>query len=192
MPALPEEEVMPQEGLIEQPPMESAALQVDDEDANAAATKIITSSKSRMYGEEFDRYMEVLQGSENLVEDLAMVSLNLLVPEINAVDSAGTVPFDYLMDASAEVVSEAYDMAVQTGVYQPTNEEEVERNQNITLTMVAGELGKSFSDGDALPEGGVKNFIESVMDGNYDNLPTEAQSPPMNPEQPPLMPGGPV
>ena len=185
---LPMPQEAPLEGMIEQPPMESAALQVDDEEANATAVKIIASSKSRMYGEEFDRYMEVLQGSDNLVEDIAMISINLLVPEINAANSKGGVPFDYLMDASADIVSEAYDMAVQTGIYEPNNEEEVERNQNISLTMVAGELGKTFSSSDALPQGGVENFIESVMDGNYDNLPTEADSPPMTPELPPMMP----
>lgn len=167
--------------------MESAALQVDDEQANESAVKIILSSKSRMYGDEFDQYMQVLQSSDNLVEDLAMVSLSLLVPEIEAVSAGGPVPFDHLMDVSAEVVSEAYDMAVQTGVYQPSNEEEIERNQNISLTMVAGELGKSFSEGDSIPEGSVEHFIESVMDGNYDHLPTEAD---VAPDMPPAIPRG--
>jgi hypothetical protein len=186
MPAMPEEGI-PQEGIVEQPPMESAALQIDEDQLNESAVKIVASSKARMYGDDFDQFMQVLQSSDNLVEDLAMISLNLIVPEIQAVSSSGDVPFDYLMDASAEVVSEAYDMAVQTGVYQPSNEEEVERNQNITLTMVAGELGKTFSDGDSIPEGSVEHFIESVMDGNYDNLPTEAD---VAPDMPPAMPRG--
>lgn len=186
MPMMPDQEILP-EGIVEQPPMESAALQIDEDKANESAVKMIASSKARMYGDEFDNFMGALQSSDNLVEDLAMVSLSLLVPEIQAVSSEGPVPFDHLMDVSAEVVSEAYDMAVQTGVYQPSNEEEVERNQNITLTMVAGELGKTFSDGDSIPEGSVEHFIESVMDGNYDHLPTEAD---VAPDMPPAMPRG--
>jgi len=183
-PQMPE---MPQEGIIEQPVMESAALQADESTMNDAALKIVASSKSRIYGNEFDQYMQVLQSSDNLVEDIAMISLNLIVPEIQAVSSSGEVPFDYLMDASADVVSEVYDLSVQSGVYSPSNEEEIERNQNITLTMVAGELGKSLADGNAIPQDGVEHFIESVMDGNYDNLPTEAD---VAPGMPPQMPGG--
>lgn len=183
-PQMPE---MPQEGMIEQPVMESAALQADESTMNDAALKIVASSKSRIYGNEFDQYMQVLQSSDNLVEDIAMISLNLIVPEIQAVSSSGEVPFDYLMDASADVVSEVYDLSVQSGVYSPSNEEEIERNQNITLTMVAGELGKSLADGNAIPQDGVEHFIESVMDGNYDNLPTEAD---VAPGMPPQMPGG--
>lgn len=183
-PQMPE---MPQEGIIEQPVMESAALQADESTMNDAALKIVASSKSRIYGNEFDQYMQVLQSSDNLVEDIAMISLNLIIPEIQAVSSTGEVPFDYLMDASADVVSEVYDLSVQSGVYSPSNEEEIERNQNITLTMVAGELGKSLADGNAIPQDGVEHFIESVMDGNYDNLPTEAD---VAPGMPPAMPGG--
>lgn len=183
-PQMPE---MPQEGIIEQPVMESAALQADESTMNDAALKIVASSKSRIYGNEFDQYMQVLQSSDNLVEDIAMISLNLIIPEIQAVSSTGEVPFDYLMDASADVVSEVYDLSVQSGVYSPSNEEEIERNQNITLTMVAGELGKSLADGNAIPQDGVEHFIESVMDGNYDNLPTEAD---VAPGMPPQMPGG--
>lgn len=185
-PQMPEQP-MPQEGMIEQPVMESAALQADESTMNDAALKIVASSKSRIYGNEFDQYMQVLQSSDNLVEDIAMISLNLIVPEIQAVSSSGEVPFDYLMDASADVVSEVYDLSVQSGVYNPSNEEEIERNQNITLTMVAGELGKSLGDSNAIPQDGVEHFIESVMDGNYDNLPTEAD---VAPGMPPQMPGG--
>ena len=185
-PQMPEQ-AMPQEGMIEQPVMESAALQADESKMNDAALKIVASSKSRIYGNEFDQYMQVLQSSDNLVEDIAMIALNLIVPEIQSVSSDGEVPFDYLMDASADVVSEVYDLSVQSGVYSPSNEEEIERNQNITLTMVAGELGKSLGDSNAIPQDGVEHFIESVMDGNYDNLPTEAD---VAPGMPPQMPGG--
>jgi hypothetical protein len=162
-------DAMPQ-GMI-QTPMQSQALEMDDESAEQSARKMIASSKKKMYGEQFDQFMEVLQGSENLVEDLALISLNLLVPEINAVDSLGMgVPYDHLMDVSAEVVSEAYDMAVQTGTYEPSSQEELQRNQNISLTMVAGELGKMFGAGGALPEESVVGFIDAVADGNYDNI----------------------
>jgi len=162
----------PMEGMINQPADQSMALQMDDEKAGEMAMKMVASSKNEMYGESFDSFMQVLQRSDNLVEDLAMISLNVLSPEMEAASTQGGIPFDYIMDVSAEVVSEAYDMAVQTGTYQPSNELEIERNQNITLTMVAGELGKMFSGNPALDEKRVSNFVDSVMDGNYDNAPT--------------------
>ena len=60
-------------------------------------------------------------------------------------------------------------MAVQTGIYEPSSEEEVERNQNISLTMVAGELGKSLGgDQPSLPEEKVTGFMDDVMAGHYD------------------------
>jgi hypothetical protein len=158
------------QGML-QTPMQSQALEMDDESAEQSARKMIASSKKKMYGDQFDQFMEVLQGSENLVEDLAMISLNLLVPEVSAVDSLDMgIPYDHLMDVSAEVVSEAYDMAVQTGTYQPGSQEELQRNQNISLTMVAGELGKMFGAGGTLPEESVVGFIDAVADGNYDNI----------------------
>ena len=185
MPPMPEAPMPPQgmpPGMI-QTPFQSDALQVDEEAVNDAARKMIASSKKQMYGDSFDQFMEVLQGSENVVEDLAMISLNLIVPEINAVESLGMgVPYDYLMDVSAEVVSEAYDMAVQTGAYQPDSEEELTRNQNISLTMVAGELGKMFGSSGVIPQDRVSGFMESVMDGNYDNIGQEMQ-PEMAPMQ---------
>jgi len=185
MPPMPEAPMPPQgmpPGMI-QTPFQSEALQVDEEAVNDAARKMIASSKKQMYGDSFDQFMEVLQGSENVVEDLAMISLNLIVPEINAVESLGMgVPYDYLMDVSAEVVSEAYDMAVQTGAYQPDSEEELTRNQNISLTMVAGELGKMFGSSGVIPQDRVSGFMESVMDGNYDNIGQEMQ-PEMAPMQ---------
>ncbi len=189
MPPEMPEGMPPEQGMI-QTPFQSDALQVDEEAVNDAARKIIASSKKQMYGDSFDQFMEVLQGSENVVEDLAMISLNLIVPEINAVESLGMgVPYDYLMDVSAEVVSEAYDMAVQTGAYQPDSEEELTRNQNISLTMVAGELGKMFGASGVIPQDRVSGFMESVMDGNYDNIGQEMQ-PEMAPMQMQGMPPG--
>ena len=175
MPIPPEQAIPVEEGLpVEEAPIdegiiESEALQ-DDETANKAAIKIITDSKKSMYGDRFDDYMEMLQSSQNIVEDTAMIAINELTSSLNAVESLGMgVPMAQIADLSAEVVSEVYDMAVQTGVYAPSNEEEAERNQNITLTMVAGELGKSFGSGESLPTDKVEGFIDSVMDGAYDD-----------------------
>lgn len=164
----PMQEAPPQEGIIDAP-IESRALQMDDEAANKAAIEIISGAKEEMYGEKFDTYMGMLQQSDNLVEDLAMISIDLLMPEVNAAATTGGIPYSYGMDVAADVVSEAYDMAVQTGVYQPSSEEELIRNQNITLTMVAGELGKEFGGSGVIPESDVSNFIDTVMDGEYDN-----------------------
>ena len=182
-------------GLIQ---AESQALEMDDESANRIAVEIISSAKEDMYGDKFDTYMEVLQGSENIVEDLAMISIDLLMPEINAAETTTGIPYSYGMDIAAEVVSEAYDMAVQTGVYSPDNEEELERNQNITLTMVAGELGKEFGASGNLDESKVSGFIDNVLDGQLDDyadpnemtgdMPTMAEAPPMPPEQMAPMP----
>jgi len=196
---------MPVDGLMN---MESQALQMDEVTSNETAVTLITKAKEAMYGERFDDYMEVLQGSENIVEDLAMISLDLIIPGLNATTSrGGQVPFDHLMDAAAEVVSEGYDMAVQTGVYMPSSEQELDRNQNITLTMVAGELGKSFSSDGQIPQDRVSNFIETVMSGHYDTYidpqgdGTESISPedmahmvpqePIPPQGPPMPPQGP-
>ena len=182
-------------GLIQ---AESQALEMDDESANRIAVEIISSAKEDMYGDKFDTYMEVLQGSENIVEDLAMISIDLLMPEINAAETTTGIPYSYGMDIAAEVVSEAYDMAVQTGVYAPNNEEELERNQNITLTMVAGELGKEFGASGNLDESKVSGFVDNVLDGQFDDyadpnemtedMPTMAEAPPMPPEQMAPMP----
>ena len=184
MPEAPVEEAPPQEGIIDAP-MESAALQMDDESANRAAIEIISGAKEEMYGEKFDTYMGMLQQSDNLVEDIAMISIDLLMPEINAAATTNGIPYSYGMDIAADVVSEAYDMAVQTGIYEPDSEEELIRNQNITLTMVAGELGKEFGTSGVIPEGDVSNFIDTVMDGEYDNYvdPNGELPPDANPEK---------
>jgi hypothetical protein len=201
----------PPDGLIN---MESDALRMDEVTSNETAVTIVAKAKKAMYGPRFEDYMEVLQGSDNIVEDLAMISLDLIIPGLNATTSSGgQIPFDHIMDASAEVVSEAYDMVVQTGIYMPSSEEELDRNQNITLTMVAGELGKSFSNEGKLPQDRVSQFIETVLDGHYDDyidpqgegtegvspedlsrmVPQDGQSmgPSMPPEGPPGMQGPP-
>ena len=166
-PMPPEMGMPPEEGLIN---MESNALQMDEVSSNETAVTLIAKAKSGMYGPRFDKYMEVLQSSENIVEDLAMVSLDLIIPGLRATTSSGgQIPFDHLMDASAEIVSEAYDLVVQTRIYEPSSDEELSRNQNITLTMVAGELGKTFSNENILPQDRVSQFIETVMDGHYDD-----------------------
>lgn len=172
-PSMPVEEAaveeVPVEGMEEQLPM-------DDEKANEVANKMILSAKDRMYGEQFDQFMNVMQNSQNLVEDIALIGTQLISTDMSAIHSTGQqVPYDYVMDVSAEIVGELYDMAVETGVYQPSSEEEVARNQNISLTMVAGELGKDMSESDALPVDGVEAFMDEVMNGGYDNMPAEVE-----------------
>ena len=85
-------------------------------------------------------------------------------------------------------------MAVQTGTYAPSSEGEIERNQNISLTMVMGELGKAFGQGGNIPTDKVEMFIDNVMDGNYDGYDGNDMAmapqgmPPMAPEaMPPQM-----
>ena len=94
----PPMEEMPPEAMMsgqEEPGLiqaESQALEMDDESANRIAVEIISSAKEDMYGDKFDTYMEVLQGSENIVEDLAMISIDLLMPEINAAETRPEFP----------------------------------------------------------------------------------------------------
>ena len=175
---IPAEQMAVDEMAVEEIPMEGAAEQMpmDEDKANEVANKMILSAKDRMYGEQFDQFMNVMQNSQNIVEDIALMGTQLISTDMTAVHSAGQqVPYDYVMDVSAEVVGELYDMAVETGVYQPSSQEEVERNQNISLTMVAGELGKDMAGSDVLPQDGVENFMDEVMNGAYDNMPEEVE-----------------
>ena len=191
----PSLEQVPEEGIIEGG-IQSDALNMDEEKASKAALKMITSAKEHLYGEGFDQYMEVAQSSENVVEDAAMITIDLLVPELNASESLGMgTPISHLMDTIGEIVNEVYDFFAQTGTYIPSSEEEVARNQNISVTMVAGELGKEFgSEGDIPPEE-VSNFIDGVLGGEYDDQSgqEEVETPeemPMGPELPPEIPPG--
>ena len=171
-------EVPMEQMAVEETAIEGAAEQMpmDEDKANEVANKMILSAKDRMYGAQFDQLMEVMQNSQNLVEDIALIGTQLIGTDMTAIHSTGQqVPYDYVMDVSAEVVSELYDMAVETGVYQPSSEEEVARNQNISLTMVAGELGKDMSESDALPVDGVEEFMDEVMNGAYDNMSAEEE-----------------
>ena len=171
-------EVPMEQMAVEETAIEGAAEQMpmDEDKGNEVANKMILSAKDRMYGEQFDQLMEVMQNSQNLVEDIALIGTQLIGTDMTAIHSTGQqVPYDYVMDVSAEVVSELYDMAVETGVYQPSSEEEVARNQNISLTMVAGELGKDMSESDALPVDGVEAFMDEVMNGGYDNMSAEEE-----------------
>ena len=202
MPLPPEQpmgDALPPEQPMEEAPIDDGLIQSDalqnDSLANDAAIKVITDAKKNMYGEGFDDCMKVLQNSANIVEDIAMLAVNSITPSLNAVDSLGMgVPFDQIADVSAEVVSELYDMGVQTGTYAPSSEEEIERNQNISLTMVMGELGKAFGQGGNIPTDKVEMFIDNVMDGNYDGYDGNDMAmapqgmPPMAPEaMPPQM-----
>jgi len=188
MPVSPEQ--VPEEGIIEAP-VESEMLNMDEGKANEAADKMITSAKEHLYGDGFDQYMEVMQGSENVVEDAAMIAIDLITPELNATESLGMgTPVSHLMDIVGEVVSEVYDFAAQTGTYIPGSEEEVMRNQNISVTMVAGELGKEFGNEGDIPPDEVSNFIDGVLGGEYDGEGEEelVEEVPMGQELPPELP----
>ena len=151
-------------------PIQSDALQRDPAKADASATRIVASAKAKMYGEQFDQFMEVLQNSQNIAEDTAIISQNLLLPEIQAAATTDRgVPIDHMMDVTAEVVSEVLDMATQTGTYAPNSEEESMRVLNIATTMTMGELGKQLAKSDILAEDDVSQFMENVMGGRYDS-----------------------
>ena len=163
-----EEEVV-EEGIMGGP-IQSDALQRDPAKADASATRIVASAKAKMYGEQFDQFMQVLQNSQNIAEDTAIISQNLLLPEIQAAATTDRgVPIDHMMDVTAEVVSEVLDMATQTGTYAPNSEEESMRVLNIATTMTMGELGKQLAKSDILPEDDISQFMENVMGGKYDS-----------------------
>ena len=163
-----EEEVV-EEGIMGGP-IQSDALQRDPAKADASATRIVASAKAKMYGEQFDQFMDVLQNSQNIAEDTALISQNLLLPEIQAAATTDRgIPIDHMMDVTAEVVSEVLDMATQTGTYAPNSEEESMRVLNIATTMTMGELGKQLAKSDILAEDDVSQFMENVMGGRYDS-----------------------
>jgi len=167
----PMDQEQPMDGLIskEAEPMTSDSLEMDEGEANKMANQMILAQKERIYGAQFDPIMETLQGSENLPQDIALILANLVATDMASINAAEkTVPYDFLMDVAAESCSEIYDCAIQTGVYQPGSEEELVRNQNISLTMAVGELAKDMGGKDMLPREGVEGFIDSVMNGDYD------------------------
>ena len=194
IPALPGEEIpmVPGEEVVEEGimggPIQSNALQTDPAKADASATRIVASAKAQMYGDQFDKFMEVLQNSQNIAEDTAMISQSLLLPEIQAAATTNRgIPIDHMMDVTAEVVSEVLDMAAQTGTYAPNSEEEAMRVNNIATTMTMGELGKQLAASQIIPEDDVAQFMENVMGGRYDS-PEAQRSLLEEPEMPPEMP----
>tara|TARA_R110002020_G_scaffold109157_3_gene252706 strand:+ start:640 stop:1311 length:672 start_codon:yes stop_codon:yes gene_type:complete len=198
IPALPGEEIpmVPGEEVVEEVveegimggPIQSNALQTDPAKADASATRIVTGAKAQMYGDQFDKFMEVLQNSQNIAEDAAMISQSLLLPEIQAAATTDRgIPIDHMMDVTAEVVSEVLDMATQTGTYAPNSEEEAMRVNNIATTMTMGELGKQLAASQIIPEDDVAQFMENVMGGRYDS-PEAQRSLLEEPEMPPEMP----
>ena len=177
----------------------SQSLEQDDELNNELANRMVISAKEQMYGENFDQAMEMFQQSENFVVDAGMLALNLIQTDLSALAGNGkSPPYDFLMDVAAEVVAEVYQMAMQTGVYAPNSEEELQRNQNVSLTMVAGELGKDMGNQGMLDgkETQIGDFMNQVADGGYDNFEEESLAEQMGqmgpqmgqPEMPPEMP----
>ena len=202
IPALPGEEIpmVPGEEVVEEVveegimggPIQSNALQTDPAKADASATRIVASAKAQMYGDQFDKFMEVLQNSQNIAEDTAMIAQSLLLPEIQAAATTDRgVPIDHMLDVTSEVVSEVLDMATQTGTYAPNSEEEAMRVNNIATTMTLGELGKQLGKSEFLPNDDVSQFMENVMGGKYDSPDSQAvflDQPEMTQEMPPEMP----
>jgi len=194
MPMVPGEEVVEEvvdEGIMGGP-IQSDALQRDPAKADASATRIVASAKAQMYGDQFDKFMEVLQNSQNIAEDTAMIAQSLLLPEIQAAATTDRgVPIDHMLDVTSEVVSEVLDMATQTGTYAPNSEEEAMRVNNIATTMTLGELGKQLGKSEFLPNDDVSQFMENVMGGKYDSPDSQAvflDQPEMTQEMPPEMP----
>ncbi len=194
MPMVPREEVVEEvvdEGIMGGP-IQSDALQRDPVKADASATRIVASAKAQMYGEQFDKFMEVLQNSQNIAEDTAMIAQSLLLPEIQAAATTDRgVPIDHMLDVTSEVVSEVLDMATQTGTYAPNSEEEAMRVNNIATTMTLGELGKQLGRSEFLPNDDVSQFMENVMSGKYDSPESQKvflDQPEMTQEMPPEMP----
>jgi len=194
MPMVPGEEVVEEvvdEGIMGGP-IQSDALQRDPEKADASAIRIVASAKAQMYGEQFDKFMEVLQNSQNIAEDTAMIAQSLLLPEIQAAATTDRgVPIDHMLDVTSEVVSEVLDMATQTGTYAPNSEEEAMRVNNIATTMTLGELGKQLGKSEFLPDDDVAQFMENVMSGKYDSPESQKvflDQPEMTQEMPPEMP----
>ena len=186
-----EEEIVVDEGIIGES-IQSDALQRDPAKADASATRIVASAKAQMYGKQFDKFMQVLQNSQNIAEDTAMISQSLLIPEIQAAATTDRgIPIDHMMDVTAEVVSEVLDMATQTGTYAPNSEEEAMRVLNIATTMTMGELGKQLASSQIIPEDDVSQFIENVMGGRYDSPESRRallDQPEVSQEMPPEMP----
>ena len=193
MPMVPgaEEEIVVDEGIIGES-IQSDALQRDPEKADASAIRIVASAKASMYGDKFDQFMEVLQNSQNIAEDTAIIAQSLLLPEIQAAATTDRgVPIDHMLDVTSEVVSEVLDMATQTGTYAPNSEEEAMRVNNIATTMTLGELGKQLGKSEFLPNDDVAQFMENVMGGKYDSPDSQAvflDQPEMTQEMPPEMP----
>ena len=194
MPMVPGEEVVEEvvdEGIMGGP-IQSDALQRDPAKADASATRIVASAKAQMYGDQFDKFMEVLQNSQNIAEDTAMIAQSLLLPEIQAAATTDRgVPIDHMLDVTSEVVSEVLDMATQTGTYAPNSEEEAMRVNNIATTMTLGELGKQLGKSEFLPNDDVSQFMENVMSGKYDSPESQKvflDQPEMTQEMPPEMP----
>lgn len=157
---------VPGEGL----PQEFAPDSVNSE----TARRMVASAKEKMYGPLFDQYANMLQQSQNFVEDAAMVVLDTLSQDMAAINMSGRQPpYDYLMDVAATVTEEVYDMSMSAGIYQPQNPDQELQDKSVTLTIVAGELGKEMGGNGALPQDRVETFMDSVFSGQYDDMPLE-------------------
>ncbi len=184
--AMPVEEAPPQKGQI---PLQSDALKMDEEESNNLAIRIERNAKKELYGEMFDDFMEIAQQSENIPETAAVFVVQLLGGNMQAIHSSGkTIPYDHLLDVAGEITSEVYDALVQTGIYSDASEEELERNQAVTVTMAVGGLAQRLSKDNALPGEDVARFMDNVASGQFDEM---AQGDAPRDAVPP-MPGAPI
>ena len=135
------------------------------------ARRMVASAKNKMYGPMFDQYANMLQQSQNFVEDAAMVVLDTLASDMAAVNMSGRQPpYDYLMDVAASVTEEVYELSAHAGIYAPQDEEQELQDKSVTLTIVAGELGKEMGQRGAVPQDRVEAFMDAVFSGEYDEM----------------------
>ena len=109
-----------------------------------------------------------------------MVVLDSLAQDLAAINMSGRQPpYDYLMDVAASITEEVYEMSEHSGIYpvqnQQYSEEQELQDKSTTLTIVAGELGKEMGQRGALPTDRVEAFMDSVFNGEYDDMQPDSE-----------------
>jgi len=170
IPGMPEE--LPVEAPVGEVPGQELPKEFAPDSVNSeTARRMVASAKEKMYGPMFDEYANMLQRSQNFVEDAAMVVLDSLANDMAAINmSARQPPYDYLMDVAAMITEEVYDLSMHAGIYAPQDQEQELQDKTTTLTIVAGELGKEMGQRGAVPQDRVEAFMDSVFNGEYDDM----------------------
>ena len=183
LPGTPEGIPGMQEGLPVEAPVGAAPEQglpkefAPDSVNSETARRMVSSAKEKMYGPMFDEYANMLQQSQNFVEDAAMVVLDSLANDMAAINMSGRQPpYDYIMDVAASITEEVYEMSMHAGIYAPQDEEEELQDKTTTLTIVAGELGKEMGQRGAVPQDRVEAFMDAVFNGEYDDMTEDSAS----------------